>query len=85
MSTNSGSRCLKTFVRLNVFLIVCGHISASNANFTAVVPLATGGSWKKSPVTTNWTENRRFRMIWPICASLSKSSPSTIDTGRVRR
>ncbi|KAF8141588.1 hypothetical protein EV363DRAFT_1149554, partial [Boletus edulis] len=30
------------------------HISASKANFTCAVPLATGGSWKKSPVTMTY-------------------------------
>ncbi|EIW58224.1 uncharacterized protein TRAVEDRAFT_95470, partial [Trametes versicolor FP-101664 SS1] len=51
----------------------------SNANFTVPLPFITGGSWKKSPVTTTW-EPCRFRMSCPIRASLSKRSPSTMDT-----
>lgn len=42
------SFCLKTCVRLTVCSIVSLHALASNAN--VAVPLATGGSWKKSPV-----------------------------------
>ena len=40
-------------MRLNVFLMISGQYCASNANLTAWLPLATGGSWKKSPVTTS--------------------------------
>ncbi|KAI0794152.1 hypothetical protein C8Q74DRAFT_1194668 [Fomes fomentarius] len=54
MSTNSGSRCRKTRVRLKVFLITSGQYCASNANLTPWLPFVTGGSWKKSPVTTTW-------------------------------
>jgi len=34
------------------------HASASNAN-VGLVPLVTGGSWKKSPVTTSCEGRRR--------------------------
>lgn len=44
------SRCLKTFVRLNVLSMVLCHIFASKANFVCPFPFTTGGSWKKSPV-----------------------------------
>ncbi|TBU60554.1 hypothetical protein BD310DRAFT_815051, partial [Dichomitus squalens] len=49
----------------------------SNANFTAWEPLVTGGSWKKSPVTTTW---EFLRIREPIWASLSNRSPSSIET-----
>ncbi|KAI0654100.1 hypothetical protein C8Q70DRAFT_926541 [Cubamyces menziesii] len=64
-------------------------MSASKANFTAALPLFTGGSWKKSP--RRWLEvavctciapngSGRLRIIEPMRASLSNRSPSTIDT-----
>ncbi|KAI0330903.1 hypothetical protein GY45DRAFT_1249975, partial [Cubamyces sp. BRFM 1775] len=58
----------------------------SKANFTPALPLVTGGSWKKSPVTTTWPKGTspngsgRLRIIEPMRASLSNRSPSTIDT-----
>ncbi|KAI0358091.1 hypothetical protein OH77DRAFT_1398033 [Trametes cingulata] len=61
---------------------------ASNANLTVPPPFCTGGSWKKSPVTTTCARgcqdrgSGRFRMADPMYASLSKSSPSTMDTTR---
>ena len=50
-------------VRLNVFLIVCFQYSASNANLTACEPLFTGGSWKKSPVTTTYAAIRKYMRL----------------------
>ncbi|KAI0343278.1 hypothetical protein BDW22DRAFT_1295705, partial [Trametopsis cervina] len=53
----------------------------SKANFTETVPLPTGGSWKKSPVTMTYIVGSTFLLnILPMRASLSKRSPSTIDT-----
>ncbi|KAI0078711.1 hypothetical protein K474DRAFT_1560114, partial [Panus rudis PR-1116 ss-1] len=51
----------------------------SKANFTWFIPFATGGNWKKSPVTISYT-SRFLRIMLPILASLSNRSPSTIDT-----
>ncbi|KAI0819160.1 hypothetical protein BC628DRAFT_1301645, partial [Trametes gibbosa] len=62
----------------------------SNANLTLPLPFITGGSWKKSPVTTTWEKCVRtwmapngsglFRISDPMRASLSKRSPSTMET-----
>ncbi|KIJ65640.1 hypothetical protein HYDPIDRAFT_88507, partial [Hydnomerulius pinastri MD-312] len=63
--------------------IVWFHVWASKANLTLVVPFVTGGSWKKSPVTTTWIaaySSMDFRSMPPILASLSNKSPSTIET-----
>ncbi|KAJ6491751.1 hypothetical protein C8R47DRAFT_976473 [Mycena vitilis] len=66
--------------------------SASKANFTLALPLVTGGSWKKSPVTISYealTERHTcmppngrtfFLSMLPIRDSLSNRSPSSIDT-----
>ncbi|KAI0063976.1 hypothetical protein BV25DRAFT_1801080, partial [Artomyces pyxidatus] len=51
----------------------------SKANFMGLLPFVTGGSWKKSPVTTTYADIL-LRKMHPICASLSKRSPSIIDT-----
>ncbi|KIK23020.1 hypothetical protein PISMIDRAFT_35031, partial [Pisolithus microcarpus 441] len=64
---------------------------ASKANLTvALLPFETGGSWKKSPVTTICCSKNRtwippngsgdFRIILPNLASLSNKSPSSIET-----
>ncbi|KAF9047151.1 hypothetical protein BDZ89DRAFT_941735, partial [Hymenopellis radicata] len=53
---------------------------ASKANLT-LPDLVTGGSWKKSPVTmTCRTGSARFLILLPTIDSLSKKSPSTIET-----
>ena len=67
MSTNCWSRCRKTLVRLNVFLMISGQYCASNANLTAWLPLATGGSWKKSPVTTSCEAGCQGGGRWGLC------------------
>ncbi|KAI5824410.1 hypothetical protein K523DRAFT_253205 [Schizophyllum commune Tattone D] len=53
--------------------MVCFQSVASNANF-GVPALETGGNWKKSPVTMT------LYRACPMRASLSKRSPSTMDT-----
>ncbi|KAJ3878320.1 hypothetical protein F5051DRAFT_328177, partial [Lentinula edodes] len=64
--------------------------AASKANFTEP-DLVTGGSWKKSPVTTICERKLvrtcmppkgrgLFLMIEPTSASLSNRSPSTMET-----
>ncbi|EGN96753.1 hypothetical protein SERLA73DRAFT_140501, partial [Serpula lacrymans var. lacrymans S7.3] len=56
---------------------------ASNANFTCPSPFMTGGSWKKSPVTITCVPPKGstdFFIMHPIFASLSKRSPSTMET-----
>ncbi|KII87391.1 hypothetical protein PLICRDRAFT_113347, partial [Plicaturopsis crispa FD-325 SS-3] len=47
---------------------------ASNANFGCEF-FATGGSWKKSPVTITCAS-----VMLPILESLSNKSPSTMET-----
>src|SRR3569833_501720 len=73
-----------------VWSIDVAQVAASNANFTSLVlsPSGTGGSWKKSPVMTSWMPPQGrplLRRIRPIWESLSKSSPSTIDTSSMIR
>ncbi|KAF9785298.1 hypothetical protein BJ322DRAFT_1006065, partial [Thelephora terrestris] len=57
---------------------------ASNANFTACPPPATGGSWKKSPNNRpTWMPPKGslcFLIIVPTLEILSKRSPSTMET-----
>ena len=87
MSMNSVSRCRKTFVRLTVASMHSPHDFASNANVGCPL-LVTGGSWKKSPVMMSWIPPKGLfsflRKRRAMCASLSKRSPSSMDTGRNR-
>ncbi|KAJ7108867.1 hypothetical protein C8R43DRAFT_859799, partial [Mycena crocata] len=58
---------------------------ASNANVTDEPPLVTGGSWKKSPRENKqtWMPPKGrvdFLIRLPMRESLSKRSPSSIDT-----
>ncbi|KAJ7022118.1 hypothetical protein C8F04DRAFT_971901, partial [Mycena alexandri] len=55
----------------------------SNANLTFSPLPATGGSWKKSPVTMSWMPPKgltSLRRMLPMRESLSNRSPSNIDT-----
>ncbi|KAJ7655720.1 hypothetical protein DFH06DRAFT_904702, partial [Mycena polygramma] len=52
----------------------------SKANFTLALPLVTGGSWKKSPVTMSYKTLIYTVLMLPIRDSLSNRSPSSIDT-----
>ncbi|KAK4115241.1 hypothetical protein N656DRAFT_681387, partial [Canariomyces notabilis] len=66
------------------------QVAASNANLDSLClpPSGTGGSWKKSPVITSWIPPHgrpSFRRILPICESLSKRSPSSIETSSIMR
>ncbi|KAJ6534618.1 hypothetical protein DFH09DRAFT_932133 [Mycena vulgaris] len=63
--------------------MVSAHKVASKANLTEAEPFVTGGSWKKSPAPQTWIPPNGFVFFFirlPICASLSKRSPSSIDT-----
>ncbi|KAL2221671.1 hypothetical protein M432DRAFT_540011 [Thermoascus aurantiacus ATCC 26904] len=65
------------------------HVAAENANLASrLEDSGTGGSWKKSPVTTSWIPPKGrplFLILRAISSSLSKRSPSTIDTSSIIR
>ncbi|PYH50503.1 uncharacterized protein BO96DRAFT_352366 [Aspergillus niger CBS 101883] len=65
------------------------QVAAANANLASrLLPSGTGGSWKKSPVTTSCIPPKGrplFLMRRAISSSLSKRSPSTMDTSSTIR
>ena len=63
------SFCRNTCVRMTVCSMHFFHSGLSKAKNGSVLPLVTGGNWKKSPVMTNCKRrtfclNRRFENGW---------------------
>ena len=64
--------------------MVSFQVSASKQKLGSRLPLVTGGSWKKSPVTIIWMPPNGLSIFLlrmrPTLLNLSNSSPSTMDT-----